>query len=136
VILLDTSVLSAALRRRRRSAGELRAADSLAELIGNDVPVAIPGIVLQELLSGVGDEAQFARLADLTHPFPVIMAERKDHVAAARIANGCRRRGVSVSTIDCLTAALAVERGAALFTLDADFRRMAPYCGLTLFPSR
>ncbi len=108
MILLDTSVLSAALRRRRRSAGELRAADSLAELIGNDVPVAIPGIVLQELLSGVGDEAQFARLADLTHPFPVIMAERKDHVAAARIANGCRRRGA----------------------------RMAPYCGLTLFPSR
>jgi predicted nucleic acid-binding protein len=31
-----------------------------------------------------------------------------------------------------LVAALAVSRKAALFTVDKDFARMAPHCGLTL----
>lgn len=136
MILLDTSVLSAAFRRRRRSELEARAVDALTRLVAHDVPLAIPGIVLQELLGGVRHEDHFTRPESLIDPFPVIMAERRDHVAAARIGHACRRRGVSASTIDCLIAALAAERHAPLFTLDADFARMAPHCGLTLFRTR
>jgi predicted nucleic acid-binding protein len=91
VILLDTSVLSAAFRRRRRAGAEALAANALAGMIARDVPLAIPGIVLQELLRGVRDNAQFARLSRLVEPFPVVMAERRDHVTGARIANACRR---------------------------------------------
>ena len=134
MILLDTSVLSSAFRRRRRAKTDVWAADALAGMIAGDLPVAIPGIVLQELLSGVHDDAQFARLSALVEPFPVVMAERRDHVTGARIANTCRRKGLAPSTIDCLIAALAVERQALLFTLDDDFRSMAPHCGLKLVP--
>jgi predicted nucleic acid-binding protein len=132
VILLDTSVLSVAFRRRRRARAEARTADALARMIARDLPLAIPGIVLQELLSGVHDDTQFARLSGVVEPFPLVMAERRDHVMGARIANACRRRGLAPSTIDCLIAALAVERDAFLFTLDDGFRKMAPHCGLKL----
>jgi predicted nucleic acid-binding protein len=100
-----------------------------------NTPVGIPGIVLQELLSGVRTETQFTRLQKLLEPFPILTAERADHVLAARISNACRGRGVSTSSVDCLIAALAASRDAFLFTLDEDFARIAPLCGLKLFKS-
>jgi hypothetical protein len=102
-------------------------------MIEADVPLAIPGIVLQELLTGVRTEAQFSRLEALMRAFPVLEAERRHHVSAARIANVCRRVGITTSTVDCLIASLSVASDAPLFTLDADFLRMAPHCGLRIF---
>ena len=135
MILLDTSVLSLAFRRRP-SLHEPPAVTSFRRLVRADAPVAIPGIVLQELVSGVKTDADVERLQTLLGGFPIILADRRDHVAAAGIANACRRHGVSVSTVDCLIAAQATVRRAALFTLDADFARMRPYCDLRLFPAR
>lgn len=133
MILLDTSLLSLAFRRRP-SSHEPPAVTSFRRLVEADAPVAIPGIVLQELLSGVRTDTEVARLHTLLDGFSVILADRRDHVAAAGIANACRRHGVSVSTVDCLIAAQTTGRDAALFTLDADFERMRPHCDLRLFP--
>jgi len=133
VIVLDTSVLSAAFRRRRQSGAEARAVEALRRLLSADAPLAVPGIVLQELLAGVRTEEQFVRLRTLLEPFPLILAERHHHVRAARIANTCRRSGISTSTIDCLIAAIATEHDAPLFTLDRDFARIAPHCSLKLW---
>ena len=105
-------------------------------MILEDVPLAIPGIVLQEILSGVRTEAQFGKLQRSLEAFPIISAEPQHHVLAARIANACRRKGVAASTIDCLIAALATSSDAFLFTLDEDFGRMAPVCGVKLFRGR
>ena len=100
-----------------------------------DTPVAIPGIVLQEILSGVRTDIQFTRLQRLLEAFAVLTAGRQDHVLAAQISKACRRQGMSMSAVDCLIAALAVSRDALLFTLDEDFARMAPICNLKLFKS-
>ena len=108
---------------------------SLRRLVEVDAPVAIPGIVLQEFLSGVRTDAEVGRLQTLLEGFPIILADRRDHVAAAGIANACRRHGVGVSAIDCLIAAMTTGRNAALFTLDADFERMRRHCDLRLFPA-
>ena len=133
MIVLDTSVLSLAYRRRRRGSEEPRQVEVLRELILEDVPLSVPGIVLQELLSGVRSETQFRDLFDVMQGFPVLLAEREDHVIAARIANACRRQGVTTAAVDCLIAAMAVAREAHLFTLDVDFEAMAPHCSLHLF---
>ncbi len=133
MILLDTSVLSLAFRRRRGGEAEPQVAATLRRLVAEDAPMGVPGIVLQELLSGVRTVQEFDRLKGIMDGFPLVIARREDHLTAARIANACARKGVPTSTVDCLIAALTISRNAALFTLDADFARMAPPCGLTLF---
>ena len=102
-------------------------------MVTANAPLSIPGIVLQELLSGIQSEPQFSRLKQLIEGFPIIMAERAHHFSAARISNSCSQKGVTVSSIDCLIAAIAIAHNAPLFTLDDDFSKMTPHCGLKLF---
>lgn len=136
MIVLDTSVLSLAFRRRKGGAAEPEMVGHLRKMIEDDFPLGIPGIVLQELLSGVRDRNQFNRLDRLLGGFPLLIADADDHRRAAQIANACSAAGVSTSAPDCLIAAQSAGRGNALFTLDEDFRRMAPHCGLTLYPNQ
>ena len=136
MILLDTTILSLAYRRHHKVEPEPPAVEILRQMILDDVPLAVPGIVLQEVLSGVRTEAQFERLKGLLEAFPIITAEPRHHVLAAKIANACRRKGVATSTVDCLIAALATSSDASLFTLDEDFVRMVPLCGMKLFSHR
>ncbi len=133
MILLDTSVLSPAYRRRRRAESEPQVVAVLRGMIREDVPLAIPGIVLQEVLTGIRTETQFGRLEGALKAFPIIAAELQHHVLAAQISNTCRRKGVATSTVDCLIAALATSNDAFLFTLDKDFTRIASLCGMKLF---
>lgn len=135
MILVDTSVLSLAFRHRRRAQPEPRPVQIFRRMLLEDTPVAIPGIVLQEILSGVRTDIEFTRLQRLLGAFSILTAERQDHILAAQISNACRRKGLSMSAVDCLIAALATLREAFLFTLDEDFSRMAPICGLKLFKS-
>ncbi len=133
MIVLDTTVLSLAYRRRRGSAEEPLPVRALREMILEDIPLSVPGIVLQELLSGVRTNEQFHRLHGLMEGFPILMAEHEDHVTAAQISNTCRRHGVTAAAVDCLIAAMAVTRDAQIFALDEDFEDMAPHCSLQLF---
>lgn len=134
MILLDTSVLSAAYRRRRGVHPEPSCATLLRRLILADAPLAIPGIVLQELLTGLKSDGEFTRVREILDGFPVPSATPAHHIEAARIANRCYRAGVSCSQVDCLIAALATSSGSSLLTTDLDFVRMAPHCGLKLYP--
>jgi predicted nucleic acid-binding protein len=136
LILLDTSVLSLAFRRQRRGPpGDPPAqVKELQRLIDEDWQLAIPGIVFQELLSGVRHAAELARLRSSLAGFPVITATADDHLAAAELANSCRAKGIAASTIDCLIAAQAIGDPYALFTLDQDFARIAGCCKLALWP--
>ncbi len=133
MIVLDTSILSLAFRGRPEGSETPRRATVLRELIVADAPLAAPGIVLQELLSGVRGEAQFRRLRAATAGFPLLLATEADHLRAARIGNDCHRRGTSCAAVDALIAAMTVERDGRLFTADADFERIADCCGLKLF---
>jgi predicted nucleic acid-binding protein len=132
VILVDTSVLSLAYRRRRRDEPEPRPVTVLRQLIIDDVPLAIPGIVLQEILSGIRAQAQFDKLQRTLESFPVVIATEIHHIVAARIANACRRKGIAASAVDCLISALATSNRDILFTLDEDFVKMARVCDLRL----
>lgn len=124
MIVVDTSVWSRAFRRRP-SAPPDPVAGLLSRLIEAHERVVVPGIVLQELLSGVRDPSQGTRLAAAMAPFDVILATHEDHVLAASISNTCRARGVAVTTPDALIAASAARRQALLLTADHDFVRMA-----------
>jgi predicted nucleic acid-binding protein len=134
VILLDTSVLSAVLRRRKRGEAEEAVAARLVSLLRSEEQVAVPGIVLQELLSGIAEQKQGERvLAAVRESFPVMLATEGDHLKAADLSNLAARKGVSVSTPDALIAAQAFNRRASLFTIDGDFPPLAALAGLRLY---
>lgn len=132
MIVLDTSILSLAFRRRHRDEDDLPSVIALRKWIADDVPFSVPGIVLQELLSGVRKEEQFKKLREAMAGFPLLSANETHHVRAARISNACRLHGVSCSMIDALIAAQTIESGGRLFTTDDDFQRIAIHSPLKL----
>lgn len=135
MIFLDTPVLSVSYRRKyREDMVKPNEVHLLQNMIADNEPLAIPGIVLQEFLSGLKEEAQFQKLQKLAESFPIILATQQHHIEAAKIANICRRHGIATSATDCLIAAMAIEQKAQLFTIDQDFVYMARHCPIRLFP--
>jgi predicted nucleic acid-binding protein len=121
-IIIDTSVWSLALRRRRSS----RSAETmeLAELV-REGRAAMLGAVRQELLSGVRGEQQFETLRGHLRAFPDIPLEAEDYEEAASFFNKCRARGIQGSNTDYLICAVAARRGFAILTTDTDFAHFA-----------
>ena len=135
MILLDTSVLSAVLRRRKAGPSERRLAEILDTLLATAERIGVPGLVLQEILSGIREPNQFKRIRDVIFSgYPIVLAEIDDHLLAATLVNACARKGVAISSVDGLLAALAVNRNASLFTTDRDFVRVSQLFPLKLFP--
>ena len=134
MILLDTSVLSRVFRRRSPGAEERRVRTLVGELLAGEVELGLPGIVLQEVLTGIRNEAQFAGLEErLVAAFSIVSAGAADHVEAARLANRCQAAGLSASGPDCLIAVLAIAGSHQLFAMDDDFRAIAEHAPLKLF---
>ncbi len=133
MILVDTSVLSAALRYRKPSPTSTRDVEILREMILAGVAPSVPGIVVQEILSGVKAEAQFVKLKNGLQSFPVVLAQATDHFLAASLFNTCRKRGIAATLVDCLIAAQTVGNNAKLWTLDRDFLQITRCSDLVLF---
>jgi predicted nucleic acid-binding protein len=64
MVFVDTSVWSLAFRRSKSSV-VIKKVPLLNRLISEDVPIIVAGIVMQELLSGLRETAQFKRLQNL-----------------------------------------------------------------------
>jgi len=134
--IVDTSVLSGALERKKQPFREIeaRAIVEFKRLVRSKSTIGIPGIVKQELLSCVSDPIMFEKLRVRTQGFELLLADESTHVAAAEIANACLRGGVTPATVDCLIAATAIQAGARLLTVDPDFGFIAKHCALELVP--
>lgn len=131
MILLDTGVVSAVLRRRRRGEVEQRAFDAVGALLDSHESVALPGIVFQEVLSGIADERQFRKVRrGIRDSFPVVLADDEDHLRAAQLANAAGARGIAASTPDTLIASQAIGLESELLTVDPDFVYLAEFSDL------
>jgi predicted nucleic acid-binding protein len=129
VILADTSAW-VEYDRATGSAADQR----VAELIANDGPLMVTEPVLMEVLAGARNDAQEADLRRLLlsfgfEPFDAVT----DFDAAAKIYRRCRQAGVTPrGMVDCMIAAVAYRRGAALLSWDADMDRVARVIGFEL----
>ncbi len=121
-VLVDTSVWSLALRRGDGPSSP--EGEELRRLIAAHVAEII-GPVRQEILSGVRDQKQFARLEAHLAAFPDLALRAEDYVAAAKYFNLCRSKGIQGSNTDFLICAVAVRNDLAIFTTDGDFPRFA-----------
>ncbi len=109
-------------------------ADRLHTAIADGEAIALPGLVITEILLGLRSEAEadnILRLLDAFGPGPE--PTRADHVEAARLFRLCRSKGVTIrSTIDCLIAQLCLRDDLALLTRDRDFTGIARCTSLRL----
>lgn len=113
-----------ALFRGRRTP----AADRLRAVVREGQAFAIPFVCFQEVLQGAKDEAEWRRLKATLETQELVGPEdaAQAHLEAARIFFDCRRKGLTVrSSVDCLIAQLALERGDLLLHDDDDFEAIA-----------
>ena len=126
MILLDTSVLSAVLRRRPATRLEQHLSERLQTLLNSGEKVGVTGAVVQEVLSGIRDERQLRKVKSiLLEGYPLVFAALGDHLLAADVVNRCRRKGIAAASGDALMAAIAINRNARLFAIDEDFEHIA-----------
>ena len=132
-VLVDTSVWSLALRRRRASPEP--AATELGFLI-RDGLASLIGPIRQELLSGVPSDQQFQILREHLRPFPDLPVEMHDYEEAAAFFNRCRSKGVQGSNTDFLICAVSVRYQAPILTTDEDFIHFARVLPIQLHSPR
>jgi hypothetical protein len=136
-VLIDTSVWSLALRRRREdlTAAEQSVVDELADLT-REGRARVIGLIRQELLSGIRTAAQFEKLRDALRAFPDEPIDTSDHEAAAKASNECRSRGIAAPVVDALICHVALSRHWGIFTIDPDFRTYAKVLPVKLHAPR
>jgi predicted nucleic acid-binding protein len=128
LILVDTSVWIDFFSSSPGSAGS-----ELRRLIDEVEPFALTGVVVTEVLQGLTRDVnrieRFLSMWDLLEPLG--FSTYREAAAISRLA---RSKGISLTTIDTLIAATALEHRASLFTLDKDFSRVARISALRLHP--
>jgi predicted nucleic acid-binding protein len=132
MILLDASVLVAAYRRNPPDGGDSAEAAALRRMIGSGMALGIPGIVLQEVLSGVRNKTQFQELHAHLTAFRIRPATIEDHVKAAQLAAVCSAKRVPCTPSAALIVAQAGHCGWRLYTLDRRLAAVAKLGGVEL----
>ena len=100
-------------------------------MIADAEPFALSGIIVSEILQGLRrDVDQIGRhLSQWDILEPLGLSTYREAAAIFRIG---RARGFSLTTIDTLIAAIALEHRAIFFTADKDFSRIARITSLQL----
>jgi hypothetical protein len=126
MVLVDTTIWSLALRRRRDalSSSEVNLIREWSRLIEAGEALLI-GPIRQEVLSGVRHALQFKRLQQLLGTFQLLSLRIGDYDRAAEFYNAARSRGIAGSAVDFLICAAAYRGRTPVFTTDADFSRYA-----------
>jgi predicted nucleic acid-binding protein len=123
MILVDTSIWIELLAGKPRRA--IREEDSLR--------FATCGPIVQEVLQGLrpGPQSDAFRTAFLAFPVLSDPIPLNLFLSAAEIYRQGRRRGITIrSSVDCLIAAIAIDRKIPVWHRDRDFDAIARYTGL------
>jgi predicted nucleic acid-binding protein len=128
-ILIDTSVWIDFFRGEPSPEQEI-----LKACLDQREYIATSGIIVQEILQGIRDDAQYRETSRFLRFFPCIDLQFSDHIEAANIYRQLRKRGFTIrSPIDCLIAALAMRCRLLLLHKDRDYPTIARFYPLTLY---
>ena len=104
----------------------------LRPMIADAEPFALAGIVVTEVLEGLRRDVSriehYLSQWDMLEPVGY-----QTYREAAIFSRTARAKGVAVTTVDALIAAIVLEHGATVFTLDQDFTRIAGIMRLPLY---
>lgn len=126
MVLVDTTIWSLALRRRRRDLSH-RERSLFAEwtALVEEGRAALIGPIRQEILSGIRRESDYDLIRQRLDAFPHLTIVPEDYDRAARCFSTCRSQGIAGTPIDMLICAVAIRVGVPVYTTDADFSRYA-----------
>ena len=101
--------------------------DRLASDIEREAPIAVPALVLTEVLQGILDDRVHDRVADdLLRFVSLDLAGPHDYLLAADIFRQARRRGVTVrGAMECLIATVCIREHVPLLHRDRDYDHLA-----------
>jgi predicted nucleic acid-binding protein len=104
----------------------------LRRLIEQGEPLVLTGVIVAEILQGLTrDPTLIERYLGMWEMLePTGFATYRE---AATIFRSARAKGISLTTIDSLIAAIALEHHAPVFTLDKDFSRITRISALSLY---
>jgi predicted nucleic acid-binding protein len=109
-----------------------RAGAELRRMIADAEPFAIAGVIVAEVLQGltrnVNQMGHYLSQWEMLEPRG--FATYREAAAVFRLA---RTKGITLTTTDTLIAAIAMEHGASVFTLDKAFARIARVTRLPLY---
>ncbi|MBI4374016.1 MAG: PIN domain-containing protein [Deltaproteobacteria bacterium] len=129
-VLLDTSVWITFFRAKNREVVQ-----EVGSLLTTN-RVLIAGVVLLELLQGALNEKEMEKILTLMEPVSRIDPSSRTWEEAGRLSYSIRKKGFTISTVDALIAALAIENDALLFTEDKHFDWMNQHTDLRLYSSK
>ena len=109
-----------------------RAGSEFRRSIAEAEPFAVTGVIVAEVLQGLARDVSqiehYLSLWDMLEPRG--FSTYREAAAIFRLA---RARGITLTTLDALIAAVALEHDASVFTLDKDFARIARITRLPLY---
>ena len=122
MILADTSVFIGYLKKLDGIPYE-----KMDYIIANDIHYGICNYVYQELLQGTRNEKEYELLKEYlnTLPFYDLRHGKQSFETAASLYIKCRKKGITISTLDLIIAVIAIENNLYLLHDDTDFTNIA-----------
>lgn len=130
LVLVDTSAWISFFARTGSHTLKAR----LQRLLDDD-HVATTGPVVLELLQGCRSEPERGRLEQYLRALHWLPVEDRHWYSAGAMAFRLRRRGITVSAVDAVIAAVADSHGCFQLQQDRDFQHIARHTGLRLVDS-
>ena len=128
MILVDTSVWVDFF-----TGHDLAHVSRLEHLILNNEDLALCGIILTEILQGIGGDTAHRRVRRYLSPLIMLPMSEAVFVRAADIYRKLRKQGITIrKTNDCIIAATALEHHCSLLHNDKDFTSIAEYFPLKI----
>ena len=133
-VLIDSSVWSLGLRRRKRNLNrdELRIFYAWEQILING-DAAIIGLIRKEVLSGVTTKQEFDSIQHRLAFTPDLPLDADTYILAAAFFNTCRAAGVSPGTIDMTICAAAHVHDTPIFSCDPDFAMYSKHLPIRLY---
>lgn len=129
--LIDTSIWSIVLRRKKHSRDEEQIIQKFSELV-EDFRAKIIGPIRQEILSGL-PPTWFKTIKEYLDGFEDLSINTEDYERAAEMFSVCRAKGIQGSHIDYLICAVSERNHLPIYTKDGDFKQYKKYLPIILF---
>jgi len=126
VIVLDTDVLIELFDK-----GSKEGDRALQEILQSGDNVSTTAISLHEVTYGL---EKYARPVDAILRLPVLSYTKEDAHLSARVELDQERKGVPIRRADAMIAAITINNGARLYTMDFKHFKPLRTHGLRLFP--